>query len=91
MLPNRNFLLSCLGGLVASARQQGAILIACLVSVDNFSKINDAFGYYAGDTLMKMIADRLLKLISGEDLIARWSGDEFMLVVSRPAQENREL
>lgn len=90
VLPNRNFLLSRVDGLVA-ARKQGTILIACLVSIDHFSKINDAFGYYAGDTLLKMIADRLLKLVSGEDLIARWSGDEFMLVVSRPAQGNQEL
>ena len=91
MLPSRNFLLSRFGELAVSARQHGAALIVCLVSVDNFSKINDALGYHSGDALLKMIADRLLKLVCSEDLIARWSGDEFMLVVDRPVQEGQEL
>ncbi|HNS57575.1 MAG TPA: bifunctional diguanylate cyclase/phosphodiesterase [Nitrosomonas europaea] len=91
MLPSRNFLLSRFGELAVSARQHGAALIVCLVSVDNFSKINDAFGYHSGDALLKMIADRLLKLVCSEDLIARWSGDEFMLVVDRPVREGQEL
>ncbi|WP_350283127.1 EAL domain-containing protein [Nitrosomonas sp.] len=91
MLPSRNFLLSRFGELAASAQQYGAALIVCLVSVDNFSKINDALGYHSGDTLLKMIADRLLKLVCNEDLIARWSGDEFMLVVDRPVREGQEL
>ena len=91
MLPSRNFLLSRFGELAVSARQHGAALIVCLVSVDNFSKINDALGYHSGDALLKMIADRLLKLVCSEDLIARWSGDEFMLVVDRPVREGQEL
>jgi len=91
MLPSRNFLLSRFGELAASAQQHGAALIVCLVSVDNFSKINDALGYHSGDALLKMIADRLLKLVCSEDLIARWSGDEFMLVVDRPVREGQEL
>lgn len=91
MLPSRNFLLSRFSALAVSAQQHGAALIVCLVSVDNFSKINDALGYHSGDALLKMIADRLLKLVCSEDLIARWSGDEFMLVVDRPVREGQEL
>ena len=91
MLPSRNFLLSRFNALAASAQQQGTVLIVCLVSIDNFSKINDALGYHCGDTLLKMIADRLLKLVCDEDLIARWSGDEFMLIVDRSVREGQEL
>lgn len=90
-LPSRNFLLSRFDGLAASARQHDLTLIVCLISIDNFSKINDALGYNAGDALLKMIAGRLLKLLFSEDLLARWDGDEFMLAVSRPARAELEL
>lgn len=89
LLPNRTFLLSRLSALINSARQNGAILTACLISIDNFKKINDALGYHAGDALLKMIADRLLKLAFGEDVIARWGGDEFMLISGRLSQEDQ--
>ncbi len=91
LLPNRTFLLSRLSALISGVRQRGAMLTACLISVDNFKKINDALGYHAGDALLKMIADRLLKLASGEDVIARWGGDEFMLISGPLLQKEQAL
>jgi diguanylate cyclase (GGDEF)-like protein/PAS domain S-box-containing protein len=91
MLPNRTFLLSRLDTLVDAARQNGSILTICFVSIDNFKKINDALGYRAGDTLLKMVAERLLKIASREDLTARWSGDEFVLASGQLSQESQVL
>ena len=50
------------------------------MAIDNFRKINDALGHQAGDVLLRMIAQRLLAMIREEDIIARWGGDEFVLL-----------
>ncbi|MFN2146118.1 MAG: diguanylate cyclase [Anaerolineales bacterium] len=51
------------------------------VDVDNLKQINDQFGHDAGDHAIKLVASTLKSLFRKEDLIARWGGDEFVILV----------
>ncbi len=52
-----------------------------LLDVDHFKHINDSFGHSAGDAVLVEIAQRLLALVRQHDVVVRWGGEEFVLVL----------
>jgi diguanylate cyclase (GGDEF)-like protein len=52
------------------------------VDVDYFKGVNDTFGHQAGDLVLQMVAQTLLKNCRSFDLVGRWGGDEFVCVMS---------
>jgi diguanylate cyclase (GGDEF)-like protein/PAS domain S-box-containing protein len=52
------------------------------VDVDYFKGVNDTFGHQAGDLILQMVAQTLLKNCRSFDLVGRWGGDEFVCVMS---------
>ena len=54
-----------------------------LLGLQRLKHVNDTFGLAAGDTLLRLIADRLFTLAGRDDMLARLSGDEFALAVNR--------
>jgi len=79
-LPNRRLLLEQLDrALKRSARDQKthALLFA---DVDRFKSINDSLGHVTGDDLLVAIADRMKAVVRASDLLARFGGDEFILL-----------
>lgn len=52
------------------------------LGIDNFKKINNTMGYFYGDKVLKVISKKLLEFIDQVDVISRFSGDEFILLVS---------
>lgn len=48
--------------------------------IEQFKSINDRCGHRAGDELLVEVADRLLVAVGGDDLVARWGGDEFLVI-----------
>ena len=52
-----------------------------IIDIDNFKKVNDSYGHDAGDEVLKHLAKTISKNIRKTDVIARWGGEEFVLLV----------
>ncbi|MFP3948348.1 MAG: putative bifunctional diguanylate cyclase/phosphodiesterase [Longimicrobiales bacterium] len=92
-LPNRTFFLDRLRRLLERLRFQPDYRFAVLfVDLDRFKLINDSLGHRAGDELLIMLAERLPMLVRPEDIVARFGGDEFtILLLDLDGQEDAEL
>jgi diguanylate cyclase (GGDEF)-like protein len=64
-----------------SLQAQGKSLVLVIINFDNFSRINDAYGPIAGDSCLQQMAALLNSRTQGSDYVARWSGDEFLLLL----------
>ena len=56
-------------------------MILAFVDLDNFKDINDTFGHHMGDEVLIEVGARLRRVVRAEDLIARFGGDEFVILV----------
>lgn len=61
------------------------------IDLDNFKWINDTFGHGGGDDVLKLVATRLEYLCEPMDLLCRYGGDEFALLIARPLTGSRLL
>jgi diguanylate cyclase (GGDEF)-like protein len=59
-------------------------LVFLMVDVDFFKEVNDLYGHPAGDRLLQLVAERLSRVVRKSDVLARWGGEEF-LIMSRSA------
>ncbi len=80
-LPNRSLFYEQLRPILkrAAAKEQKVALI--FADLTNFNRINDTLGHAAGDELLKIVAQRLSKLGTNKDFVARIGGDEFTVIV----------
>lgn len=62
-----------------------------LLDIDHFKKINDTFGHAGGDAMLKAIAELLRFKTRGEDLIVRWGGEEFLVVLPETSTDKAHI
>jgi diguanylate cyclase (GGDEF)-like protein/PAS domain S-box-containing protein len=79
-LPNRLYLNFRLPGMLADAAREHHAVAVCYLDVDNFKNINDTSGHDVGDEFLRALAERLRNTVASGDLVARISGDEFVIV-----------
>ncbi|UZE06380.1 GGDEF domain-containing protein [Pseudomonas corrugata] len=80
-LPNRAAWAERLEHEVAQWQRHGNSLLLAMLDLDHFKRINDNYGHLAGDRVLKIIATVLRKRLRGSDFIARFGGEEFVLLV----------
>jgi diguanylate cyclase (GGDEF)-like protein len=79
-LPNRALLDDRLNQAIAACRRTGSQLAVLFVDLDGFKVVNDLFGHHVGDQLLCEMADRLGDARRQSDTVARFGGDEFVVV-----------
>ncbi len=89
-LPNRFLLSERLEQSIAAVQRYHNTLAVGMLDLDGFKLINDRYGHEIGDRLLVAVADRLKKIIRGEDTVARLGGDEFVLVLRVRGTEELE-
>ncbi|SET69155.1 putative bifunctional diguanylate cyclase/phosphodiesterase [Marinobacter segnicrescens] len=80
-LPNRRFMEAELTVRLAEASRLKREVAVVFIDMDNFKLINDTLGHHQGDKLLKAVSDVLKKEIRGADLLSRFGGDEFVLLL----------
>lgn len=64
-----------------SARRPGQALSLLMLDIDHFKSINDTFGHQAGDQILIEVASRVRRSLRGNDVVARWGGEEFVVML----------
>ncbi|NMG44880.1 EAL domain-containing protein [Aromatoleum toluvorans] len=80
-LPNRNLLRDRLQQARAFVEREGGEVAVAFVDLDNFKVINDSLGHATGDELLLVTASRLKGCLRSIDTVARYGGDEFVLIL----------
>src|SRR5437764_8447759 len=79
-LPNRTLFFDRLELALARLRRHRASIAVLFIDLDNFKVVNDSLGHGAGDALLLELAERLRHAIRPSDTIARFGGDEFVVL-----------
>jgi len=81
-LPNRLLLTERLGQTMAASKRHKRYSALMFMDLDNFKPINDTHGHFVGDLLLIQVAQRITSCIRAEDMVSRFGGDEFVVILS---------
>ncbi|WP_269531384.1 EAL domain-containing protein [Chitinimonas sp. BJYL2] len=80
-LPNRVLLDDLMHQALARAKRNGTRVALGFIDLDHFKQINDAFGHHAGDQVLATMSRQIRAVLREEDVLARWGGDEFIVIL----------
>jgi diguanylate cyclase (GGDEF)-like protein/PAS domain S-box-containing protein len=72
---------------LARAERYGDSLAVLLADLDHFKAINDTYGHHRGDLVLKAVAQSILDSSRGSDLVFRWGGDEFVILLTQATRD----
>ncbi|HYC42483.1 MAG TPA: EAL domain-containing protein [Noviherbaspirillum sp.] len=84
-LPNRHAFNEYLAAALDKVNQFGGGVGLLLLDLDNFKIVNDTLGHHSGDSLLRLVARRLMECLRGGDVICRIGGDEFAVILESSA------
>jgi len=89
-LPNRRMLNDRLNQTMATSKRSGRFGALMILDLDNFKPLNDQHGHLVGDLLLVEVAHRLLACVREMDTVARFGGDEFVVMLGELDEDKAE-
>jgi diguanylate cyclase (GGDEF)-like protein len=89
-LLNRRALIERATHLFKSHEAHGGESVLLFADLDGFKAVNDTYGHHVGDRVLSAVAERIAKSVRSVDLVARYGGDEFILILPGTTQEGGE-
>jgi diguanylate cyclase (GGDEF)-like protein/PAS domain S-box-containing protein len=89
-LPNRRLLNDRLIQTMAASKRSACHAALMFLDLDNFKPLNDLYGHEVGDLLLVEVAERLKRCVREVDTVARFGGDEFVVVLSELSEDKAE-
>jgi diguanylate cyclase (GGDEF)-like protein len=89
-LYNRRFAKELMGQQKALADRGNHSFVLCLLDIDFFKQVNDNFGHAGGDAVLQQLADELHNAVRDVDFVARFGGEEFLLLLSGTDEEGAQ-
>lgn len=87
-LPNRSLLVDRLASSLKSAQREHWQVALLFIDLDRFKGVNDSLGHVAGDELLQLVGERLKTCVREADTVARFGGDEFVIVLEDISKAN---
>jgi diguanylate cyclase (GGDEF)-like protein len=84
-LPNRMLLEDRVQQAVEECRRSGGHCAVLFIDLDRFKTLNDSLGHFAGDVVLRTVADRLRAMVRQADTVSRLGGDEFVVLLKHVA------
>ena len=81
-LPNRQALMLRLHDAIAESFSKQSLMALMFIDIDDFKRVNDSHGHCTGDKLLTAVASRISSCMRSTDLVCRYGGDEFVVVLS---------
>lgn len=86
-LPNRRYFDRRLAEECERSKRYGHPLALLMIDLDGFKAINDGFGHAIGDSVIRQVSATLTRIVRSSDMVARFGGDEFSIIVPEADQE----
>jgi len=87
-LPNRAAFMERLAHQLERARAGGSAVALLFIDLDHFKRVNDSLGHLVGDTLLQTVAARISACVRAADLVARFGGDEFIVLLADAGRDD---
>lgn len=84
-LPNRRRMMTLLQEHATRHARGGPRFFVCIIDLDHFKHINDSYGHAAGDAVLRAFATQAQVVLRTTDMIGRWGGEEFLLLLPESA------
>jgi diguanylate cyclase (GGDEF)-like protein len=90
-LPNRRHMKEVLAEEEKRHRKGSNTLCLALLDIDHFKSINDTYGHAAGDDILRGFAQQIKGMLRLDDVLARWGGEEFLMVLPNTGEDDAML